>query len=200
MADAALLLAGFGTDRRRLRPLAEELESRGVRPLVWPYRPTGTLRSLAGQLEARTAGLAADRLHLVGHSLGGLLCASAALRGTTPVTSVTTVNTPWRGTWVSYTGAGPLVEALRWRSDELRELRHELAEHLRQPEGPRWLLVSASGDLAVPASSALRVGARSPRLRRRVVTANGHSISLLASRLVDTVAGHVDGTHVPAEH
>jgi pimeloyl-ACP methyl ester carboxylesterase len=198
MGDAALLLAGYGTDHRRLHPLAERFEAEGVTPVVWPYRPSGTLRSLASALDERARGIAADRLHLVGHSLGGLVCATATLHGSAPIASVTTVNTPWRGTWVSYTGTGPLVEALRWRSDELRELRDDLARHLQRPEGPRWLLASASGDLAVPASSALRVGVRSPRLRRRVVSAKGHSISLLSPRLVAAVARHVVGSHVPA--
>ena len=86
---------------------------------------------------------------------------------------------------------GPIVDGLRWRSEELRDLRRRLAEHHRQQEGPRWLLVSATGDLAVTGWSALRSGAGGRRLARRVVAANGHSISLLSPRLVATVTGHV---------
>lgn len=189
--DAALLLAGYGTDRRRLHPLRDELADRGVRAVVWPYQPVGSISHLGEQLADRAARLDAARVHLVGHSLGGVVCAAAALRGGDGITSVTTINAPWRGTWVSYTGSGAIVEALRWRSDELRELRVAMDAHHGEVHGPRWLLVSALGDLAVPASSALRVGARGARLRRRTVRANGHSVSLFSPRLVTTVADHV---------
>jgi hypothetical protein len=119
------------------------------------------------------------------------VCAAAALRRPDRVTTVTTINTPWRGTWVSYTGSGAIVEALRWRSGELRTLREQLDDHHDGDEGPRWLLLSALGDLAVPASSALRVGTRGRRLRRRTVRVGGHSLSLLHPRLVAAVVDHV---------
>jgi pimeloyl-ACP methyl ester carboxylesterase len=191
LQDVALLLAGYGTDRRRLHPLRDALAGRGVAASVWPYQPVGSIAHLAEQLAARVDRLAGQRVHLVGHSLGGVVCAAAALRRTGRVASVTTINTPWRGTWVSYTGSGSIVEALRWRSEELRDLRVALDEHHTEADGPRWLLLSALGDLAVPASSALRIGARGARLRRRTVRANGHSVSLFSPRLVSAVADHV---------
>jgi triacylglycerol lipase len=194
LSHAALLLGGYGTDRRRLHPLRDALEARGVAAHVWPYRPVGSIAALAEVLAEACDGLPAERVHLVGHSLGGVVCASAALRRAHRVESVTTINTPWRGTWASYTGTGAIVEALRWRSAELRSLRDELAEHHAEPHGPRWLLLSALGDLAVPASSALRVGARGSRLRRRTVPANGHSVSLFSPRLIAAVAEHVTGS------
>jgi triacylglycerol lipase len=189
--DAALLLAGYGTDRRRLHPLRDAIASRGIDATVWPYQPVGSIAHLAEQLAERADRIDADRVHLVGHSLGGVVCAAAALRRAHRVTSVTTINTPWRGTWVSYTGSGAIVEALRWRSEELRDLRVALDAHHAEANGPSWLLLSALGDLAVPASSALRIGARGARLRRRTVRANGHSVSLFSPRLVAAVADHV---------
>jgi hypothetical protein len=69
--DAALLLGGYGTDRRRLHPLRDELEDRGVQSVVWPYQPVGSIAHLAEQLVARAARFDAARVHLVGHSLGG---------------------------------------------------------------------------------------------------------------------------------
>jgi triacylglycerol lipase len=195
VSEGALLVGGYGTDRRRLHPLRDALEARGVVTDVWAYRPVGTIADLADDLAARSDRSGADRVHLVGHSLGGIVCASAALRRRHRVATVTTINTPWRGTWASYTGSGAIVEALRWGSDELRSLREALAEHHAEPVGPRWLLLSAVGDLAVPASSALRIGARGHRLRRRTVRANGHSVSLLSPRLVAAVTDHVTGAH-----
>jgi pimeloyl-ACP methyl ester carboxylesterase len=193
VSDAALLLGGYGTDRRRLHPLRDALFARGVAAEVWPYRPVGSIAGLADELAARVSRLPGERIHLVGHSFGGIVCGAAALRQVDRLATVTTVNTPWRGTWASYTGSGAIVEALRWRSEELRAMRARLAAHHTEPDGPRWLLLSAVGDLAVPATSALRPGARGERLRRRTVRANGHSVSLLAPRLVAAVVEHVAG-------
>lgn len=191
MTERALLLAGWGTAPARLDPLAAALEERGITAEVHGYQPTGTLDRLGTALAHRVVELRADRVHLVGHSLGGLVVAAAALRGVPTLGSVTTVNAPWRGTWAAYTGDGTLARALRWRATELAHLRDGLRGHLATDDGPRWLLLSALGDLAVPTTSALRVGARGPRLTRRRVAVNGHSLSLLAPRLVTAVVDHV---------
>ena len=67
--------------------------------------------------------------------------------------------------------------------------------HLEEPSGPRWSVVSAAGDLAVPITGSTRVPA-GERLTTRIVPANGHSVSLLHERMIDAVAGSVVG--VPA--
>lgn len=193
---SALLLAGWGTDPRRLHPLRDALRARDVDAAVWPYHPVGSLADLGAQLRERVASRPGP-VHLIGHSLGGLVAARATLDPADAderVASVTTVNTPWRGTWAAYTGSGGLATALRWRSGELRALREALAAHHEHEEdGPRWLLLSALGDLAAPASTALRTGVRGPRLERRVVPVNGHSLSLFSPKVIDAVVDHVTG-------
>lgn len=189
-----LLLAGWGTDPRRLAPLTAALDERDLPARLWPYHPTGTIASLAEQLRDIVQRVGDRPVHLVGHSFGGILSAAAALADSSRVASVTTINTPWRGTWVSYTGSSRLADALRWRSEELAALRHDLRAHLREPDGPSWLLVSVLGDLATPATTSLRAGGRARRLRRAVVPANGHSISLLLPRLHGVVVDHVERT------
>lgn len=191
-AGAVLLLAGWGTDPRRLHPLRDALRDRDLTAEVWPYHPTGSLPALGDHLRARVARLPDGPIHLVGHSLGGLVAAQASLQDPRPITSVTTVNTPWRGTWAAYTGSGGLATALRYRSDDLRDMRRRLAaHHADEVDGPRWLLLSVLGDLAAPASTALRTGVRGPRLTRRVVPTTGHSLSLFSTRVIDGVVGHV---------
>lgn len=189
---AALLLAGWGTDPRRLHPLRDALRAADVNASVWPYHPVGSLPALGAQLRDRVARLPEGPVHLVGHSLGGLIAAQAAVAGAEHVSTVTTVNTPWRGTWAAYTGSGGLAEALRYRSDDLQGLRDRVAaHHAEATEGPRWLLLSVLGDLAAPASTALRTGVRGPRMTRRVVPTTGHSLSLFSPRVIDAVVDHV---------
>lgn len=188
MRETTLLLPGWGTDPGRLAPLASRVRAAGTDTRVVPYSPEGTIDDLARRLrDVAPAGV----LHLVGHSLGGLVVAAAALRHLGErVASVTTVNAPWRGTWVAYTGDTTLTRELRWGSPVLDGLRDELAGHLGAPDGPRWLVVGMAGDLATPASTSLTVP-RGGRLERRLLPLTGHSTSLLATRLHEVVAEHV---------
>lgn len=185
--------------------MSDALDADGAIARVWSYTPEGALpelvdafgTTLAATREMHDPG---DRLHLVGHSLGGIVAAATALRrDDLDVESVTTINTPWRGTWVSYTGTGPLARALRWGSPMLADLREELAAALARPDGARWLLVAAAGDLATPATTSLASGIGGERLRRRVVAATGHSVSLTSERLIDAVRAHVRGDEVPED-
>lgn len=185
--STALLLAGWGTSPERLEPLREALSDAGVDARHHVYEPRGSI-SLLGRRLAAAADRSHDPLHLVGHSLGGLVAAAAVLDGGAEVASVTTVNAPWRGTWAAWTAApdDPLGRELRWGSDSLAALRDELATHLQEPTGPWWTVLSALGDLAAPATTALRVPG-GERLRRGVVSVTGHSVSLSSPRMIDAV-------------
>jgi pimeloyl-ACP methyl ester carboxylesterase len=189
VSETTLLLPGWGTHPERLGPLAERVRAAGRSTRLVSYTPDGTIDALA----RRVRDLAPDGpLHLVGHSLGGLVVAAAALRHLTGrVRTVTTVNAPWRGTWVAYTGDTTLTRELRWGAPALDALRDELAAHLADEDGPRWLVLGMAGDLATPATTSLTVP-RGPRLERRLLPLAGHSQSLLAPRLHDVVAAHVD--------
>jgi pimeloyl-ACP methyl ester carboxylesterase len=195
-ADLVLLLPGWGTPAGRMEPLSDALSRAGAVARVWSYTPEGALDELVDAFVTaadahRTLHAADDRLHLVGHSLGGVVAAAAALRRRGEIASVTTINTPWRGTWVSYTGTGPLARSLRWGSPLLADLREDLAADLAADAGPRWLLLAAAGDLATPATTSLAGGPPTHRLSRRVVAATGHSVSLTSDRLITSVVDHV---------
>ncbi len=195
--DLVLLVPGWGTPPARLVPMSDVLDDAGAVSRVWSYTPEGAFPELVEQFATAAEATVAmhephDRLHLVGHSLGGVVAAATALRRLRgAVASITTINTPWRGTWVSYTGTGPLARALRWGSPLLSDLRDEIVDDLDRPDGPRWLLVSAAGDLATPATTSLGIAATAERLTRRVVAATGHSVSLTSTRVIDLVRSHV---------
>ena len=186
----ALALPGWGTSAERMLPICSALEDRGVPARPWRYEVRGTIRELGEELAALVAA-ADEPVHLVGHSLGGLVAASAVLDHAAAAATVTTVNSPWRGTWAAWTAhpGDPVGHELRWGSDTLAHLRGALATHLERDHGPRWSVLSAAGDLAVPITGSTRVP-DGPRLRTRVVPVAGHSVSLLHERMVDAV---VDG-------
>lgn len=189
----ALALPGWGTSPDRMQPICAALADHGVDAQPYRYDAGGSIRALGARL-AQDAAATGQPVHLVGHSLGGLVAASAVLHHGAPVASVTTVNTPWRGTWAAWTAhpRDPLGRELRWRSDALLELREALTHHLADDAGPRWTVLSAVGDLAAPPTGALRVPL-GDRMDTRLVPVTGHSVSLLNRRMVDAVAAHVAG-------
>lgn len=196
-ADLALLVPGWGTSPARLEPMSHALARAGAVARIWSYTPEGAFEELVEQFATAARAMrdlhaSGDRLHLVGHSLGGLVVAATALRALQgDIATVTTINTPWRGTWASRTGSGPLSRSLRRGSISLSGLRDELAADLARPAGPRWLLLAAAGDLTAPATTSLAGAPSSARLRRRVVAAAGHSVSLTSDRIIDAVLAHV---------
>lgn len=196
MADVALLLPGWGTSPNRFARIREHLADQRVCSLDHVVHPDALIDVLARRTRRRAEELAADgtRVHLVGHSLGGLVAAWAAtedLRGT--IASVTTINTPWQGTWLAWTGTGELAAQLRWGSGAITCLQERLRRHLDEPTGPSWLVVGTAGDLGTPLTTALRPGTSAPRLQRRIVPAFGHSTSLLRPAMARAVAEHVVG-------
>ncbi len=194
MGDVAVLLPGWGTSPRRFDRLRAELAVRDVATVDHAVQPDGLVDVLARRTRHVLRDLAerGHRVHVVGHSLGGLVAAWAATElEQGALASVTTVNTPWRGTWLAWTGTGALAAQLRWGSDDIACLRARVASHLEEPRGPRWLVVGAIADLGTPPTTSLRVGAGAGRLDRRLLPLAGHSVALETGLLARSVARHV---------
>ena len=192
-----LLLPGWGTSPARLDVLRDALADGGLDARTFAYEPSADLDTLGRWLAAEIRGGADERVHLVGHSLGGLVCAAATLEDPSRVGTVTTINAPWRGTWVGWTGPSELAVELRWGSDTLERLRAELELHLQQPNGPTWILAGASLDLATPLTTSIRIGVDSPRLQTLAIPVAGHSVSLEKDRLVERVTDAILSATAP---
>lgn len=149
----AVTVCGFGDSAGTWRRLHTALVDWGfgVVPVMW--RPLGT--SLDGLTERVAAVAAAARdqagggpVHLVGHSVGGVMARRAVQRGPLygTVDSVTTVASPHRGT--------PLARLVRrWLpvAADLERLDAIADAADRDPAAATWTAVVVPDDLIVPA-------------------------------------------------
>ncbi len=123
-----LLVHGYFCNRALWRPLAKRLAERGhpvgsvnLEPVfgsIDDYTPI-----VAAGIERLRASSGADRVALVGHSMGGL-AARAALRqvGTEQVAGLVTLGTPHRGTLSARRALGRNAAQMRLGSEWLRAL------------------------------------------------------------------------------
>jgi len=123
-----------------------------------PYNPvTATLSSIARGLwttchEAMEAA-SSDHVHLIGHSLGGVVVRYGVQRTglAADVRTAVTVAAPHRGTPLASLGWGSLVRDLRVDSPMLRDLDRGVGAGA---DGVRWVAYYAECDLIVAPESA----------------------------------------------
>jgi pimeloyl-ACP methyl ester carboxylesterase len=152
---------------------------------------------LVEQVQNVRAATGADRVHLIGHSLGGVIIALALTRESLAghVDLVVTLGSPFSGSpWAGLLPLGPLVRALRPGSPLLRRLAIAPA-----PAGVRWLAFAATLDAMVPAHSAVPANRRVTRV---MVDVSGHSGLLVhpevIARIVAETTLHED-TELPGD-
>jgi pimeloyl-ACP methyl ester carboxylesterase len=182
-ARPVLLVHGYVGTKSGWFALTRALRDRGLTVHAMSYSSFGTsVEELAEQLEARVVSLrsetGADKVHLVGHSLGGVVIAQAFADGrlTGQVDKVVTIAAPFGGSpWARLLPLGAIVRALREGSPLLRRLAVAPA-----PEGVQWLAFTAALDIIVPGRRAVP-----PQAEARTVSVDdvGH-LGLLLSRQV----------------
>lgn len=123
-------------------------------------------------------------VHLVGHSLGGLVARYAVQRlGLDRVTrSVVTIGTPHRGSRLARLGVGPAVAQLRPGSVLLRQL-----PPLTETGHVRWAVIYASADIVARAVAG-----------DVALAGYGHHSVLEAPELADAVVEHLREAEPPA--
>ena len=78
MKDTVILVHGLWMTELVMRPLAHQLERGGYQPVLFSYRSLrNTIHSNAQALAQTVRRTDAQRIHLVGHSLGGLVILQA---------------------------------------------------------------------------------------------------------------------------
>ena len=186
-ARPVLLVHGFGGTKSSWSYLARNLSDRGLIFDAITYTPFGTsVEQLADRLAVEVrrvlAETGADKVHLVGHSLGGVVIAQAIASGrlTGQVHTVVTIAAPFGGSpWAALLPFGAIVRALREGSPLLRRLASAPV-----PDGVRWLAFTAKADMIVPG---LRSVPPHPEVETVAVGGVGHNGMLLSRQVV----GHI---------
>jgi triacylglycerol esterase/lipase EstA (alpha/beta hydrolase family) len=186
-ARPVLLVHGLGGTKSCWFALARALRKRSMTVDAINYSPFGTsVEQLADQLAARVdrllAETGADKVHLIGHSLGGIVIAQAFADGRLDgqVDTVVTIATPFGGSpWANLCPLGATVRALRRGSPLLSRLAEA-----QIPDGVRWLAFTAALDLIVPGRRSVP---RHAEVHNVTVDDVGHVGMLLNPLVVDQI-------------
>jgi triacylglycerol lipase len=186
-ARPVLLVHGFGGTKSSWSYLARTLRARGVIFDAISYAPFGTsVEQVADQLAAEVAWMlsktGADKVHLVGHSLGGVVIAQAIASGRLAgqVDTVVTLGAPFGGSpWAHLFPFGAITRALRGDSPLLLRIARAPV-----PAGVRWLAFTATFDMIVPG---LRSAPPHPEVETVTVGGVGHLGMLLSQQVVSRI-------------
>ena len=193
-----LLVHGLGGTPSGWFAIARALRARGTTVAAMSYPALGrTVEQIAETLADEVSRLldetGAARVHLVGHSLGGVVIAQALAAGllTGQVDTVMTLASPFGGSpWARLVPLAATVRSLRGGSPLLRRLTAA-----PMPDGVRWIAVTATADLVVP-------GRRSvpghPRVESITVNGVGHIGLLLHPKVVRMVVAALPSTGASA--
>jgi triacylglycerol esterase/lipase EstA (alpha/beta hydrolase family) len=193
-----VLVHGYFHNRSGFDFMSRDLRTRGFR---WVhgmnYNP---IRSSVPDLAERFAVSVRDvmevsganRVHVVGHSLGGLVVRwfVQELGGDEVVQTCVTIGTPHHGTYPAYLGLGPAARDMRPDSDVLTRLeqRFRRFSHIRFVN-----LYSDLDVLIIPPSSA--VLPERPNVHNHLIEDLGHTSLLLSPVLIEEVCDHLEGKH-----
>ena len=149
--DVVVLLHGFLASGGVFRPMRARLEAEGFRVASFSYAPGRTIRSVAHQLKEMVDLIPRRaRVHVVGHSFGGVVARDYVqnLGGHERVTQTVSLASPFHGT--------PRARRFRWLVRDLHPESRFLEgirgcpPHVRVPH----LSIVAGGDRMIPPSSA----------------------------------------------
>jgi pimeloyl-ACP methyl ester carboxylesterase len=177
--DVAVLVHGSLATGGAWRPLRRKLESRKVFVVTFTYGPRAGVREVAAEIAAILEALPGGaRIHLVGHSLGGLAVRwfVQEMPHDARVVQTICVAAPFCGARGAWLFPGPAGRDMQRGSEALLRLA-ETAGFAGIPH----LSIFGTADTAVSADTTFPVG------ERLVVPDAGHNMLLFDDRVVDRV-------------
>lgn len=185
-----LLLHGYFHNRSAFVLMQRALRKKGFQNVeAFSYNPLRKgIPEIADKVACRVGeildGTGASKLHLVGHSLGGLLARYYAeeMGGSERVMSITTLGTPHYGTIAAYASRSPTAKQMRPGSELLARLAsRELPHYVRYTS-----YYSNLDALVVPSESAVLSGGNG-NVRNIRVRDLGHLSLLISPELIESV-------------
>lgn len=191
-----ILVHGYGGAKTQWFQVQRALQASGFgRVRTFEYDARGTdIPTVAARLcqeaHALRAETGAARVHLVGHSLGGVVIRYAVTAlGLDPVVdAAVTIASPHAGCPCAWAGVGTVAAQLRPGSALLRQL-DAAAGHGQA----RWLSLYSDLDAVVPARSA-RITPAALEAAHVLVPGEGHLSILWSPRASSVVAHHLHAT------
>jgi triacylglycerol lipase len=194
-----LLVHGFAGTKSSWALVANALKARGVAVEAMSYPPLGTsVQQLAERLVAEVERIlmatGTDKVHLVGHSLGGVVIAQAIAdsRLTGRIDTVITLGSPFGGSpWAGVLPFLEIVRELRAGSPVLRRLASAPL-----PDGIRWLSLTAALDIIVPG---VRAVPSHPQAETITFEGVGHLGMLVSRQVIGCIAAELCTRRTVAE-
>jgi pimeloyl-ACP methyl ester carboxylesterase len=181
--DLVIGLHGLFATGGVMRPLRARLEAQGVATAAMSYAPGLGVAALADRL-GEWLGEVDARIHLIGHSLGGIVARYySQAAGDRRVVQTISLASPFAG--VKIGGAGWLGSSLQLYRD-LSE-NSALLRELRLSRGVPHLSIVAADDSLIPASFSHAL----PGGEVVVLDQAGHNALLFDARVVDHVTRRV---------
>lgn len=179
--ELVVLVHGFLATAGVLRPLRDHLEAEGHAVASFTHPPGIGVQELAVRVGDFVRQTRAERLQLVGHSIGGLAARwfVQELGGDPRVVQTVSVASPFWGAWRARLVPGPLAKDLHPESEFLARLRAGIAL------GVPHFAVSGSHDSVVGPARAL--GA----VEELVADGCGHNAVLYEPRVLSAVGARI---------
>ena len=198
-----VLVHGLVDNRSVFSVMRRGLRKRGFTQICsWNYSPLLTdvargAADLGARIEEICEQTGHDRVHVVGHSLGGLIARFHVQRqgGDRRVESLVTLGTPHRGSILAHVLPTPLVRQLRPGSPVLRELEEPAAGC-----ATRMTAIYSDLDQVVVPTRSGRCDHPDLRARNLLFHGVGHMSLPRHGAVVDEVAATLAGVRGPGRH
>ena len=190
-----ILIHGYFHNRSGLMVMSRALKRHGFKNLhAFNYNPLRRgipeiAESVGRRVEQVLEQTGAPKVHLVGHSLGGLLARwyVEQMGGQSKVHSVVTLGTPHNGTLLAHAGRSPVSRQMRPGSDLLKKLAEKPL-----PKSVRYLSYYSNLDVLIkPSRSACLRNGNCDNVRNILVHDMGHLSLLISPELIESIAGNL---------